>query len=180
MGRPSKREALLRAAAAIVRRDGTDALTLDAVAEESGLSKGGLLYHFDSKEALVKGLVEAMVDGFDASLSTDDASAGAFSRAYLRATAHTDEESLALSSALLAAAAIAPDSVELLRERYRHWNKRLRDDGIDEVVAMLVRLAADGLWLADLLGLEPPKPKLRRKIVERLAAMTRESHKASE
>ncbi len=180
MGRPSKREALLRAAAAIVRRDGADALTLDAVAEESGVSKGGLLYHFDSKEALVKGLVEAMVDGFDASLASDDASAGAFSRAYLQATAHTDEESLALSSALLAAAAIAPDSVEPLRERYRQWNKRLRDDGIDEVVAMIVRLAADGLWLADLLGLEPPKPKLRRKIVERLAALAREREAASE
>lgn len=175
MARPSKKTALLRAAAKIVQRDGADALTLDAVAVEAGVSKGGLLYHFDSKEALVMGLVERMVDGFDATLVQDaDRSPGAFSRAYLRSTANADEASLSTTYALLAAAAIAPKSIEPLRERYREWNKRLREDGIAEQDAFIVRLAADGLWLADLLGLEPPRPKLRRAIVKRLEELTQE------
>ncbi|MFO0560832.1 MAG: TetR/AcrR family transcriptional regulator [Polyangiales bacterium] len=175
MARPSKKSALLRAAARIVKREGADALTLDAVAVEAGVSKGGLLYHFDSKEALVKGLVEMMVEGFDEALDRDeDRSPGAFSRAYLRSTAETDEAALSVTYALLAAVAIAPESIEPLRERYRRWNKRLRDDGISEETAFIVRLAADGLWLADLLGLEPPKPKLRRAIVQRLLELTRE------
>ncbi|MFO0552404.1 MAG: TetR/AcrR family transcriptional regulator [Polyangiaceae bacterium] len=180
MARPSKKTELLRAAAKIVKRDGADALTLDAVAEEAGVSKGGLLYHFDSKEALVKGLVELMVDGFDQSLEGgDDRSPGAFSRAYLHSTAKADEASLSMTSALLAAVAIAPESIEPLRERYRRWNKRLRDDGIAEEDAFIVRLAADGLWLADLLGLEPPKPKLRRAIVARLEELTRKKERRS-
>ena len=44
--RGDTRKRLLDAAAAVVRRDGAGALTLDAVAAEAGVSKGGLLYHF--------------------------------------------------------------------------------------------------------------------------------------
>jgi AcrR family transcriptional regulator len=174
MARPNKKAQLLRAAAKIVREKGSDALTLDAVADEAGVSKGGLLYHFDTKEALVKGLVALMVDGFEEGLvARNDATPGAFSRAYLELSAETDESTLAAASGLFAAVAIAPASVEPLRARYRQWNKQLRDDGIDEVDAFIVRLAADGLWLADLLHLEPPQKKLRKAIVERLVASTR-------
>ncbi|MFO0610865.1 MAG: TetR/AcrR family transcriptional regulator [Polyangiales bacterium] len=174
MARQSRREALLKAAAAIVRRDGADALTLDAVAREAGVSKGGLLYHFDSKEALVAAMVAALVEGFDARLSAAEGGApGAFTRSYLEATAETDDEALALSAGLLAAVAIAPESLAPLRARYRSWGRRLRGDGIDEADAMIVRLAADGLWLADLLGLEPPGRKLRGEVVARLASWTR-------
>lgn len=174
MARQSRREALLKAAAAIVRRDGADALTLDAVALEAGVSKGGLLYHFDSKEALVAAMVAALVEGFDARLpSADDGAAGSFTRAYLDATAEPDDDALSLSAGLLAAVAIAPETLAPLRARYRTWSRRLRDDGIDEADAMIVRLAADGLWLADLLGLEPPGRRLRSEVIERLAARTR-------
>ncbi len=174
MTRPSKREKLLKIASEIVRREGADALTLDAVASEAGVSKGGLLYHFESKEALISAMVGALVDGFEAELSSKrEEGAGAFTRAYLEATAETDEASRTLSGGLLAAVSIAPETLEPLRARYREWNKQLRDDGIDEVDAIVVRLAADGLWLADLLGLEPPGKKLRRAVVARLASMTR-------
>lgn len=178
MPRPSKREQLLSAAATIVRRDGSDALTLDAVASEAGVSKGGLLYHFDSKEALVAAMVALLVDDLDAALprptNTDpDTAGGSFTRAYLAATADTDPASLAFSPGLLAAVAIAPDTLAPLRGRYRTWNERFLADGIDPIDALIVRLAADGLWLADLLGLESPTHDLRRAVLERLAALTR-------
>jgi len=54
------RKRLLGAAAAVVRRDGAKALTLDAVAAQAGVSKGGLLYHFASKRELL----DAMLDGW--------------------------------------------------------------------------------------------------------------------
>ena len=48
---------ILDAAEAIVRRAGVAALTLEAAAREAGVSKGGLLYHYGSKEALLTGLL---------------------------------------------------------------------------------------------------------------------------
>ena len=58
MPRVSKRIQLLQAAAAIVDEQGSEYLTLDAVAKKAGVSKGGLLYHFKNKFALIQGLVD--------------------------------------------------------------------------------------------------------------------------
>ena len=59
---------LLDAAIAVIRRDGAQALTLDAVAAEAGVSKGGVLYHFATKRALIDGLIERWLDDFEAQL----------------------------------------------------------------------------------------------------------------
>ena len=42
----SSREKILDAAVQVAIRDGILAMTLDAVAREAGVSKGGLIYHF--------------------------------------------------------------------------------------------------------------------------------------
>ena len=62
---PSARERVLDAAESRLLAGGPAALVLDAVARDAGVSKGGLLYHFPSKTALVDGLVERMLDGFE-------------------------------------------------------------------------------------------------------------------
>jgi len=49
---------LLAAANKVVVDRGVDALTLDAVACQAGVSKGGLLHHFPSKEALITAMVQ--------------------------------------------------------------------------------------------------------------------------
>ena len=55
--RESTRDRLLDAAEALLVEAGPRGLTLDAVAAAARVSKGGLLYHFRSKDALVEGLV---------------------------------------------------------------------------------------------------------------------------
>lgn len=50
------RGALLDAAERVVLRDGAGQLTMDAVAAEAGVSKGGVLYAFPSKDALIDAL----------------------------------------------------------------------------------------------------------------------------
>lgn len=50
-------EIILTAARAVLNRRGAKGLTIDAVAAEAGLSKGGVLHHFASKDALVAALV---------------------------------------------------------------------------------------------------------------------------
>ena len=72
MARPSRRAQLLDAAVAVIRRDGAAALTLDAVAAEAGVSKGGVLYHFASKRALIDGLLSRWLDDFEAQLTGED------------------------------------------------------------------------------------------------------------
>ena len=82
------RERLLAAAAAVVRREGARGLTLDAVARQAGVSKGGLLYHFPGKRELVRGLVADWMDRFEAEVDAEAApgGTGGWTRAYLHAS----------------------------------------------------------------------------------------------
>ncbi|WP_099514837.1 TetR/AcrR family transcriptional regulator [Microvirga ossetica] len=61
-GRKSSREKILDAAAELVSEIDSGRLTLDAVARRAGLSKGGLLYNFPTKDALLQAMVQRLVD----------------------------------------------------------------------------------------------------------------------
>lgn len=175
MARPSKRDQLLDATGRVVRRDGTNGLTLDAVAAEAGVSKGGLLYHFETKEALVRALIERLVSTFDERLEREqakDKGPGSFTRAYARASIALEASSDdATASALVAATALSPDLLDPLRARYKLWSRAFADDGIDATSALLIRLAVDGLWFADLLGLAPPSARARQRLLEQLVQL---------
>jgi hypothetical protein len=73
--------------------------------------------------------------------------------------------------ALLAAVGYAPSLLEPIQARYGDWVQRLEEDGLPGVDAHVVRLAADGLWAADLFDLAPPDPALRARIQTRLAEL---------
>jgi len=175
------RERILDVAEARLLATGPAGLVLDAIAADAGVSKGGLLYHFRSKEALVGGLCDRMLERFDRDLETlcqlDDEPRGAWTRAYLNSTI-TDEGKPADSSAQLMAGILSTlghDSshLEAVRASFARWHGRLRDDGIDPTQATIVRLAADGLWLSALLGLTEPDPAMSRDVIRALRELAR-------
>ena len=154
------RDRLLDAAVAVVLRDGAQALTLDAVAAEAEVSKGGLLYHFKSKRELVEAMVERWLTEFQAEI---DAAGSEFVQAYVRASAPAGNE-LGMLAALIA----DPSLLVTVRRQYGIWQDRVEREGRDPVDATVARLAADGLWLAELLGMGPPTGALREQVLHRL------------
>lgn len=156
------RDRILDAVERLLVKGGVDAVRLDAAAAEAGVSKGGLLHHFPSKLALVQGVVRRLVARFEAVLPGPDAPPGTFTRAWLDASiplvAPDGEEApqSAVPVALLAAAG-GPEVLDVLRERYAHWQERLDADGLPPGVSSLVRMAVDGWWTARLLGLAAPR-----------------------
>jgi AcrR family transcriptional regulator len=168
MGRPNRRRELLDAAATVVRRDGAQSLTLDAVAAEAGVSKGGVLYHFGSKRALIDGLVDCWLDDFEAQLDGPDLAA-----AYVRASdmSAVGPEVSASEFGMLAALVEDPEVLEAARRRHAEWMERMLGGAIAREDVWIARLAADGLWYSDLLGIAPPKGDDRRRVIERLLAL---------
>ncbi|HNP71667.1 MAG TPA: TetR/AcrR family transcriptional regulator [Kouleothrix sp.] len=178
MKHTSTRHAILQAARRVVRAGGAATLTLDAVAHEAGVSKGGLLYHFPSKDKLIAGMLEQMLASFDddvrAAAEAPGQPPGAWARAYASITCAPEWQSHDLSADLLAAVSTNADLLEPVRARYAEWQRLLEYDGIDPAIATLVRLAADGLWFADMFGLAPPSGPLRAQVLEALIALTQE------
>ena len=161
VARTDTRAKLLDSASAVIRRDGAQSLTLDAVAAEAGVSKGGLLYHFRSKRDLLDALVARWLDEFQRDI---DEAGGSFPVGYVRASDGAKAEEAGLLAALVA----DPDVLTAVRERYATWQDRIVNEGGDPVEATVARLAADGLWLADLLGMAPPEGALRMRVLARL------------
>jgi AcrR family transcriptional regulator len=169
------RERLLDATERVVARDGVTALTLDAVAKEAAVSKGGLLYHFPSKQALVLGMIERFAQQRDCEYASAIASGdpGAFARALVDVRCRPlQHDQVPVHAAILAAVGTNPQYIEPLRERLLHWQARLERDGIDPVTATIVRLAVDGLCIGQLLGLNNLSQDMREQVVERLRQMT--------
>ncbi len=151
------RALLLDAAETVVIRDGVKSLTLDAVVAESGISKGGLLYHFPSKEDLAAAMIERSIAGFDEALVVaqegDSRKIGRFTRAYVRATLGmtplTGEGFDSLCSAITTALLSLPERLVPVQQQGARTQTAIESDGIDPILATIIRLAVDGLWLSE-------------------------------
>jgi AcrR family transcriptional regulator len=146
-----KRAAILDAAELVLFEHGTQSLTLSAVAERAGVSKGGLLYHFPNKEALIKGLVDRVIEEFDGLITRyDTGGPGSYSRAYVEATFEVLTGHEATRSRRrwvgITAAAADPELIAPLREAMARWHHRDPGEDPDPIAGMVVRLAAEGLW----------------------------------
>jgi AcrR family transcriptional regulator len=168
------RERLLDAAERVVAESGATHLTLDAVAKSAGVSKGGLLYHFPSKEALLEGMLSRHFHDVDAEVAKRLASRG---KKVSRVDRLRERVSVLLEShpgrpavgaAMVAASADNPEHMSVCRAEYR----KLLDEfsrlpgGFER--AALVMLAVQGLLLAELLHLSPYTPAERSQLVRAL------------
>lgn len=153
--RGSGRERVLDAYALVLREEGVSAATLDEVAKRADISKGGLLHHFASKEALVEGLMERLnrqnIEDIENTMDGDDGVTG-----YLQASMVGEDEYSATFMAVLKLAGSGNEVVDSgLREGLDGWRDAL-DSVIDnKVLARLIQLVGDGLYLHTLVGDAP-------------------------
>jgi AcrR family transcriptional regulator len=173
---PLARERVLDAFEDLVLTEGERAATLDATAKAAGVSKGGLLYHFGSKDELVAGLLdrlEALTTADLERMTADDDGPVAY---YIRTSVMEDE---ALDRALLAASRLAqggsPAASDALREGRRRWEDTIRPHVRDQASLNLVMLLSDGLYFnnsLDVNGAEHLVPQ-RAELSELIALVLR-------
>ena len=54
-----------------------------------------------------------------------------------------------------------------MQDLFEEWQTRLiEDDNLDPKLALLIRIACDGLWLIDLFGLAPPSTEQRAEVLD--------------
>jgi AcrR family transcriptional regulator len=168
-GRPSSRERILDAAAEVVREVGSGRLTLEAVAERAGLSKGGLLYNFPTKESLLVGMVERMIDLGRAEKETLLSGCAGHRNAPARASIATAlktrcDRMNGVAAGLLAASAENPRLLEPVRKAFQEaWAEVKGSEDAD--AAMVAWLAIEGLSSLEMHGLSPLSKSDRERVV---------------
>ncbi len=159
---PEARTRILDAAEAIVRRAGVAALTLEATAREAGVSKGGLLYHYGSKEALLTGLLNRMAEfvseDFAASLAALPAGAGQVARTMLAWGLEAPQEACnercdRAAAVFLAAFHHDPALLDPMRAVVARMRAAVATDGLAPGAGMAIMAAMDGLFMARIFGL---------------------------
>jgi AcrR family transcriptional regulator len=170
--------AILDAASSIVAEKGIFYLTLDAVAEKAGISKGGLLYHYRSKEVLVEKMVEHLASNYQSKIDNrateDPEEKGRWTRAYLDVTFKNTYHNKDMHAGLLAAKAVNPNLLNPIHEAYSKWQYDIENDGLDPTMATIIRLATDGIWLADLFEINPIEDEQKELVYKTLKSWTRD------
>lgn len=152
----SARDALLDAYRAILLEDGQRATTLSAVAARAGVSKGGLLYHFTSKETLAEGLIARLDELMAEDIAAMREAADGPSRYYVRTSVWTDCD---LDRTLVAVAQLAQEShlgaQEAMERARRQWLELIREEVAEEATAHAILLIGDGLYFDAALSGDP-------------------------
>jgi AcrR family transcriptional regulator len=158
----SARDRVLDAYETLLIEHGAAAITLDAVSAAAGVSKGGLLYHFASKDALAAGLLDRLRDrsaaDADAIRTAPDGSVGY----YIRTSAPGGGTPGGVTRTYLAVLRLADgtESGQAVRDALAVVDAdgydALRDELHDPVLAWLVQLVGDGLYLRTLTGTPLP------------------------
>jgi AcrR family transcriptional regulator len=153
---------LLDAAAAVLRDLGA-ALSLDAVAKEAGVSKGGLLHHFPSREALLNALALRLLEQFrgrvaaalDAETTVHGQQPGAWARAYIAVSFDPSAEEDAIY-AVMQTLALQPDVLAAWKATEAEMIAAAEADGLPLGRAHAIRLACDGLCLSHMSAADLP------------------------
>lgn len=162
MSRPATdiRERAVEAAIELAAELGAAGVTFDAVSARIGASKGAVLHHFRTKDALLAAAVEGIASAYralvEARMAEDPRRAGAFSRTILNL--EMPETMSRAVRGMLAVLLERPLLGAPLDAFYAWCHERIRGDGIDPVVAAIIMTATDGFWLTGVIGL-PSLPR---------------------
>ncbi|WP_354596028.1 TetR/AcrR family transcriptional regulator [Streptomyces sp. JL1001] len=172
--RTSKRSQILEAATRVVQREGVKSVTFDSVAAEAGLTKGGLLYHFASRDDLVLAIHQHLADRWEADLvaaagkpateATRDERLAAYTQVAIQSATRAELLLMLEGSTDAAHSAVW----EAVTERWAPPPASAGDDPAT-LDRFIVRLAADGLWLYDSLTSQQLTSEMRRTVAERIA-----------
>jgi len=179
---PSNREKILDAAVRVAIRDGILAMTLDAVAKEAGVSKGGLLYHFQTKDDLIAGMLDYFMGrarrALEERMAADENPRGRFFRAFLQtvfqparagdAAGPASSVMARFMTTMLAASANNPQLLDHARQNIGRMRERLLAEGPNGLRQVALWPAVYGLLLWQHLGILSADDPVHRLMLDEL------------
>lgn len=172
VGRPSSRDKIVAAAVELAKEVGPGHVSLDAVAQRAGVSKGGLLYNFPSKQKLLEAIVAHHIDKFEQALlektENKQGKPGSVIEACVELYETECEAGKPPASGFLAALVENPNLMLPARKMSRRLIDRIRANASNESTALVAFLAIEGLRCLPLLDLDVLTKEERSLVVKAL------------
>jgi AcrR family transcriptional regulator len=163
------RDRILDAAESVILDSGGQAFTLDAVAERAGISKGGLVYSFATKDALIRTALEREMSRFQNAVRErlGDKLVDPFEMvlAHIDEALYEDDATTQKAAFLVTALVHAPDMMEPARRYYRTLLDPLLSKSGDAHEIRHALLAVEGLFLLRGLGFVEFSAKEQRSVL---------------
>jgi len=171
------KDKILQAACKLIEEQGMTHFTLENIAQRAHVSKGGLLYHFPSKEILVQAMVEIFLKELKSSLRKD----------FLLSSQENDRtiqpinwlknyihicfnQKIYLNQykyAILAALTMDPKFLLPVRKFIKESQEEMLSLDFP-TIATMIRLTCEGLWLSELFGFQMVDDRTRINIKQKL------------
>jgi AcrR family transcriptional regulator len=150
------RDRILDAAESVILDSGGRNFTLDAVAEQAGISKGGLVYTFATKDELVRAALEREMARFEEAvgkrLGGKSVKPFELVLAHIEEALDEDDATTRKAAFLVTALVHAPDMMEPARRYYRELLDPLLSKSGDAQKVRNALLAVEGIFLLRGLG----------------------------
>jgi len=150
------RDRILDAAESVILDSGGRTFTLDAVAERAGISKGGLVYSFATKDGLVRAALERELSRFQDAvrqrLGDKPVDPLEMVLAHIEEALDEDDAMTRKAAFLVTALVHAPEMLEPVRQYYRALLDPLRSECGEVHEVRHALLAVEGIFLLRGLG----------------------------
>ena len=178
MGRqPKARQVILDAARHIVRERGAGNLTYEELVQQSGLTRGGITYHFPTKDVLLRELVSCDIQQWrelEEQLKPKlDNDAAAELIAYIRSHSEPDEDHRRFVTGMLSAATLDPSLLDTVREYKNERTAKLKWTE-QQLMQQLLRLASEGLFWSEIFSCQELPAKVRKRLVMKMEQLAEE------
>lgn len=169
------RERLMGCMMDIVRDEGAGALTYDNLVAKSGLTRGGILYHFPSKESMLQGLVDHFMrqelgkveERWEKHGKTPDGLLKAEIECALEADDKDQQISVSLLPVVIQNPAMMKEIQQIVEERY----KNLDQTSVGFEKAALTLLVIDAFEMSKAFGFTLLSEKKRKQVLKLLYAL---------
>lgn len=174
--RPSKKTQILQAAVGLIERENLEAVSYEALAEASGMSKSGIVYHFPSRYEIMRGIHQFLAEQWEEELERAAGGPAHEVDATTRLRAVVISQSTAATKAELLLEIDARSNPEFsaiwaaVNDRWVPSTNGIEDD--DELRSQyLVKVLADGLWVHDYVHEEALTPAQRKALTNKILQM---------
>lgn len=156
--RTSRRDEILDAAADLVRESGAAHLTLDAVCVKAKVSKGGFLYHFQTKESLLLAMFARLIEMLESAQARElkklpPTPARSLKSHVLSMEVLWSKKAQPIAAALLAVGTNDPGLLKQAQESHRAMIREMELSGLSPAFIRVIVFASLGLHLSEMLGI---------------------------